>query len=1205
MPSVADLSVHIGADTKDAESGIDRVSSKLGGVGDAAKIAAVGLLAIGGGIAAGLGAAAKSAADFDQQMSAVQAVSGASGAEMSQLSALALQLGKDTAFSASEAAEGLGELVKGGVSIPDIMNGAAQATLSLAAAGGTDLATAAGIAATALSVFNLSGKDMGDVVNQIAGFANATKGDVNSFNLALNQAGAVAKLAGQDFDSTAVAIGLMGKAGILGSDAGTSLKTMLLNLQPQTKQAAAEMQALGIITADGSNKFVDAQGHIKSMADISGVLHDATANLTDAQKAQALQTIFGTDAIRAAAIMADAGTQGFNDMADAMSHVSASDVANMRLDNLAGDMQQLQGSAETLAITVGEALQPGLRAAAQGATQFLNGLIPLAQTYGPALATALQSGAAAASQFAQNVQSGALGALNGLQATLAATGPAWAPWAAQAGAAGQLVNGMLTAATGGLQSLSFLLQGNLPAAVTSAQAAFASLGGALGLLTNPIAILQGLWGPLADGMSAFAPTGERIGAAFAAIGAALGQFIPQPLGDAVTGLTDAGTAAATSGGLLNGLADIVNGVSAGVQMLTDRLSEHKEEQAALVGILTAAATAWGLATAASIAHTAAMGAATIATGILTAAQTALDVVLDANPISLIIIAIAGLAAGLIYAYNNIQPFHDAVDATFSAVTAAAAALWAAAQPVLQGLGDLIGQVAATFQANGGDIGATMLALAGDVLSALGNLAVQAMAAAEQVGADMVAGLVSGITARAGQIASAAANMVSQAIGAARAAADSHSPSREMELLGTDMGDGLQLGLLDSIPKVEAAAKTVAQTVLDTMQSYTQSVDSLSTTTIAKFDDIGEKMGADINAAIMDAAKQITAAQDQAVSSIQSMLDNQAFNASMQAQRNDLASQQARGKSDMDANVAAQDAAWQHEQNLAHLKRSLNESLAKATTDQQRQSAQDAYASGLQQLQDQEDDARAQADHQKQMAAEVAKFQQSQAKETADLETRIQAEQNQRAIAQYNQDRDNRITAINQALADKEKKITEDADTERKKLIADYGQRVQDLQDQFVSKLPPVLGNAQSVLDTFLQNVQAQTASVTADMIAKAGAAASAVNDAKAAAASLDAIGATAAANQDALSNTGPKLRGALSFDTGGLVPGPIGAPVPAIVHGGEVVIPAGGSITAPIDYALLGQAVAAALRAQPPVVRVDDVRQGLNALARQNGRSTL
>jgi len=162
---MAEAQVQVVISAKDDAS---KVFSKVGNsAADLAKTLAIGIAGAGAAVAAGLGIAVKSAADFSKEMSAVGAVSGATQDQMKQLSDLALQLGKDTSFSASEAAKGLEELVQGGVSIPDIMNGAAEATLNLAAAGGVDLATAAEIASNALNTFGLSGQDMAHVADEI------------------------------------------------------------------------------------------------------------------------------------------------------------------------------------------------------------------------------------------------------------------------------------------------------------------------------------------------------------------------------------------------------------------------------------------------------------------------------------------------------------------------------------------------------------------------------------------------------------------------------------------------------------------------------------------------------------------------------------------------------------------------------------------------------------------------------------------------------------------------------------------------------------------------------------------------------------------------------------------------------------------------------------------------------------------------------
>lgn len=359
--------------------GIDQAQDDLKGMEKSGQGTSAGLQKMGNqagvaglAVAAGLGLAVKSAADFEQRLSAVKAVSGATGAEMDAIRDKAMQLGADTAFSAGESAAAMEELVKAGLSVDEVLNGAADATVALAAAGGVDMPTAATIASNAMNQFGLGAKDMVGVVDQIAGAANASAIDVGDFGMSLSQVGAVANLAGVNFKDTATAIALMGNAGIKGSDAGTSLKTMLSNLQPTTKKQIELFKELGIITKDGSNQFFDAQGNMKSMAQVAGVLDSAVGGMTKQQKMMALETMFGSDAIRAAAVIADEGAGGFRRMNAAMSETSAAEVAATRMDNFKGTLEEFKGSMETAGISIGSVLLPALTKLADLLTQAAN-----------------------------------------------------------------------------------------------------------------------------------------------------------------------------------------------------------------------------------------------------------------------------------------------------------------------------------------------------------------------------------------------------------------------------------------------------------------------------------------------------------------------------------------------------------------------------------------------------------------------------------------------------------------------------------------------------------------------------------------------------------------------------------------------------------------------------------------------------------------
>jgi hypothetical protein len=207
--------------------------------------------------------------------------------------------------------------------------------------------------------------------------------NVKEFGMAMNQAGAVSKLVGLSFDDMALAITAMGKAGIVGSDAGTSLKTMLMNLNPATKAQRELMRDLGLLTKDGANAFFDATGKAKSLTDIAGVLNTALKGMTQQQKLMTLETLFGSDAIRAAAIISEQGAQGMKNLSAEMnSQLTVAEKAKVKQDTLAGSIEKMKGSIETAGILLGTAFIPVLRdvaGAVEKAADWFSKLDPEAQ----------------------------------------------------------------------------------------------------------------------------------------------------------------------------------------------------------------------------------------------------------------------------------------------------------------------------------------------------------------------------------------------------------------------------------------------------------------------------------------------------------------------------------------------------------------------------------------------------------------------------------------------------------------------------------------------------------------------------------------------------------------------------------------------------------------------------------------------------------
>lgn len=331
----------------------------------------VASLAMGAGMLAAFGMAVNAAADFEKKLDYFGAVNNATAGEMEKVRAKALELGRTTAFSASQVADAFVEMGKAGVSAKDITDGMAEAMINLASAADIDLTEATNIVTSQIQAYGLSAKDAAHLTDVMAGAANASIVDVSDLGVSLKYVGGVAHALGISFDSTIDALSLLGKAGIKGSTAGTSLRQIMVSLAGGTNKAKKELEDLGIITADGSNKFFDAQGKAKSLSEVFQILQDHTANLTQKQRLMAFRTIFNNRALAAAQILTKEGAKGFAEMNDQISKTTAADVAAKRLDNLSGDIKKLKGNLDTLLIEGGTPFQNFLRGLVQGLTKLI------------------------------------------------------------------------------------------------------------------------------------------------------------------------------------------------------------------------------------------------------------------------------------------------------------------------------------------------------------------------------------------------------------------------------------------------------------------------------------------------------------------------------------------------------------------------------------------------------------------------------------------------------------------------------------------------------------------------------------------------------------------------------------------------------------------------------------------------------------------
>jgi TP901 family phage tail tape measure protein len=326
---------------------IDDLSNKVGGVG-------VSLVALAT-------AAVTRFAQFDKAMSAVAATGDDARGSLEQLRAAAINAGADTAFSAEEAANAIEEMAKAGVSAKDILGGGLTGALSLAAAGGLDVAQAAEIAATALTQFNLEGSELPHVADLLAAGAGKAQGGVSDMANALKYAGVPLAQLGVSIEETAGSIALFASNGILGEQAGTSLRSIISSLTSPSAAAAGEMERLNISVFDAQGEFIGLEG-------VAGQLHSRLGALTEAERAAALGRIFGNESLQAANVLYAGGAIQVRHWTDAVNEQGyAAETARIQTDNLLGDLERLGGSIDSVFIQGGTSANQGLRGIVQGA----------------------------------------------------------------------------------------------------------------------------------------------------------------------------------------------------------------------------------------------------------------------------------------------------------------------------------------------------------------------------------------------------------------------------------------------------------------------------------------------------------------------------------------------------------------------------------------------------------------------------------------------------------------------------------------------------------------------------------------------------------------------------------------------------------------------------------------------------------------------
>lgn len=323
--------------------------------------------------AAGVTAAGIASTNFQASMKGVQAVLQGTAEQYDIMSDKAVELGKKTKFSASESANAMEVLARNGLKYEQIMDGALESTLDLAAATGTDLANAADIVTDAINIFKIELEDMDNVVNGITGTTVNSKFAIDDYRLALARGGGVAAAYGVTLDEFNTAIAATASQFNSGMEAGTGFKVFLQRLIPQSKEAQKVMEKYNL-------SFFEANGEMKSMADIQGILRNNLKDLSDEQKAYTLKTIFGSEAQRFAVGMINTTTEEYAKLNEEISKVDAAKQAETRIEGVAGAWQILKSNLEAVSIELfntnaeGKTLIEWVEVAIRKASEFISTL---------------------------------------------------------------------------------------------------------------------------------------------------------------------------------------------------------------------------------------------------------------------------------------------------------------------------------------------------------------------------------------------------------------------------------------------------------------------------------------------------------------------------------------------------------------------------------------------------------------------------------------------------------------------------------------------------------------------------------------------------------------------------------------------------------------------------------------------------------------
>ena len=321
-------------------------------------------------------ASVKVAADFEEGMSQVQAISGATGEDMELLSAKAKELGANTKFSATEASEAFSYMAMAGWKTTDMLAGI-TGVMDLAAASGENLGVVSDIVTDALTAFGLSASDSGHFADVLAAASSNANTNVSMLGESFKYIAPVAGSMNYSIEETAVALGILANNGIKASQAGTTLRSGLAQLLKPSDTVVAALSKIGLWVdrseeglEDLNLAIMNTDGTSKTLTETMDTLRSAFSGLDEAQKSQLAAQIFGTEAMSGYLAIINTSEEDYNKLTNAINNCdgATAKMAETMQDNLKGKITQLKSALEGAGIAIGEKLIPALTDIVKGIT---------------------------------------------------------------------------------------------------------------------------------------------------------------------------------------------------------------------------------------------------------------------------------------------------------------------------------------------------------------------------------------------------------------------------------------------------------------------------------------------------------------------------------------------------------------------------------------------------------------------------------------------------------------------------------------------------------------------------------------------------------------------------------------------------------------------------------------------------------------------